>query len=111
MYEAWTTEFSAANMFSLLDNDENTWGDINFFVDDFYILYNVWFGLGMVSFINQTETVFFPIDWTHTCLSLDSVKSKVTVVADGQLLGEEEYKKEEDEGRPDNLSVLLGFDL
>ena len=34
----------------------------------------------------------------------------MTLVVDGQLLGEEEYKREEDEYRPTNMRVILGFD-
>ena len=45
------------------------------------------------------------------CLSPDSVTRKVTPVVDsGQLLGEEEYKREEDEFRPDNISLVHGYD-
>ena len=32
-------------------------------------------------------------------------------MADGQLLGEEEYRREEDEYRPANLSLQLGYDF
>ena len=32
------------------------------------------------------------------------------VVVDGQLLWEEEYKREEHELRPANLSLVLGYD-
>ena len=31
-------------------------------------------------------------------------------MVDGQLLGEEVYKKEDDKYRPANLSLVLGFD-
>ena len=33
------------------------------------------------------------------------------LVVDGQLLGEEEYKKDEDWNRPNNISVRLGSSL
>ena len=32
----------------------------------------------------------------------------MTLVVDGQLLGEEEYKREADEGRPANISLVIG---
>ena len=107
MVQAWTTEFTAAFMFVLLDNDGDKWGLIDLFATSSYTQYEVW--LGSVNFINQTETVFFPLQWSRACLSLDSVAGKVMLVVDGQLLGEEEYKREEDENRPANLSLLLGF--
>ena len=106
--EAWTTEFTAAYTFTLLDNDGYTWGRIKLFAAYSYTEYSVW--LGPVKFINQTETVFFPLQWSRACLSLDSVAGKVTIVVDGQLLGEEEYKKDEDWFRPDSISLVLGFD-
>ena len=56
----------------------------------------------------RTEVLFFPLQWTRACLSLDSNARKVRLVVDGQLLGEEEYKREEDEKRPTNISLLLG---
>ena len=55
-------------------------------------------------------TIFFPLQWTRACLSLDSLASKVRVVVDGQLLVEEEYRREEDKYRPANLSLVLGYD-
>ena len=38
------------------------------------------------------------------------MEGKVKLVVDGQLLGEEEYKREEDSDRPANISLVLGFD-
>merc|ERR1712015_230730 len=60
--------------------------------------------------IETIPTVFFPLQWARACLSLDSSAKKVRVVVDGQLLVEEEYRREEDEYRPANLSLLLGYD-
>ena len=92
MVEAWTTEFSGTEMFELLDNDGDHWAKIRLYAANSYTQSDVW--LGPVQFINQTETVFFPLQWSRACLSLDLVTSQVVLVVDGQLLGEEEYKKE-----------------
>ena len=107
MLEAWTTDFSAADMFLLLGNDRYTWGRIVLFAASSYTEYYVL--LGPVYFTKQTPAMFFPLQWSRACLSLDSVASKGVLVVDGQLLGEEEYKREEDENRPANLSLVLGF--
>ena len=107
MVEAWTTEFTSAKMFTLLDNDWYTYGLITLFAASSYTQYQV--QLGPVSFFKRTDTVFFPLQWTRVCLALDSVASKVMLVVDGQLLGEEEYKREEDENRPANLSPYMSF--
>ena len=53
-----------------------------------YTEYSVHFG--QVFFFDQTGNVFFPLQWTHVCLSPDSVTSKVTPVVDRQVLGEED---------------------
>ena len=45
------------------------------------------------------------------CLSLDSIASKVRLVVDRQVLGEGEYRREDDEYRPANLSLQLGYNL
>ena len=55
------------------------------------------------------QSVFFPLQWSRACLSLDSKAGKVRLVVDGQLLGEEEYRREEDKKRPANISLLLGY--
>ena len=107
MVEAWTTEFIDAKMFSLLDVDGSPWAKIYVFAATSFTQYEVF--LGEQTFGKQTESVFFPLHWTHACLSLDSNVSKVTLVVDGQLLGEGEYKREEDKFRPDNISLVLVY--
>ena len=93
MVEAWTIESTFANMFTLIDNDGDRWGYINLYAASSYTEYDVRLGPFFFSF--QTETVFFPIQWSRACLSLDLVASKVALVVDGQLVGEKEFKKEE----------------
>ena len=105
MVEAWTTEFTAADLFQLLNNDGYRWIFSNFWADLSYTEYDVF--VGQARHLNQTEDLFFPLQWTRACLSLDS--SKIKLVANGQLLVDEEYKKGEDTERPANLNVRLGF--
>ena len=59
-------------------------GEISLRGSSSYTEYDVTFG--PVAFTKRTETVFFPLQWTRVCLSVDS--NKVTLVVDGQLLGE-----------------------
>ena len=99
MVEAWTTEYTAAEMFILLDPSGDKWGYTNLFAANSYTHYEV--SLGPLFFFNTTEAVFFPLQWSRACLSLDS--GKVILVVDGELLVEEEYKREEDKYRPPNL--------
>ena len=111
MVDAWTTEFSEARMFSLLDYNTHTglWditGAISLFASTRYTQYEAW--LRPVPFMKQVEALFFPLQWSTACLSKDSVARKVRVVVDGQLLEEKEYKREDDEYRPANISLRLG---
>ena len=107
MIEAWTTDFTAADMFRLLDDYGYTWGRIYLYAASSFTQYKVW--LGPLETIETIPTVFFPLQWTRACLSLDSIASKVRLVVDGQLLVEEEYRREEDKYRPANLSRVLGY--
>ena len=92
MVEAWTTDFSSARMFTLLTKKGAPWwGYISVHAAPSHTGYKI--KLGPVKILQKIEAIFFPLQWTHVCLSLDSVASKVTLVVDGQLLGEEEYKK------------------
>ena len=106
MVEAWTTGFTATRMFTLLDVDGERWGRIYLFAASSYTEYEV--EVGPKKFRKQTEAVLFPLQWTQACLSLDSRANKVRVVVDGQLLEEEEYRREEDTGRPADLNLMLG---
>ena len=69
MVEAWTTAFSSATMWMLPGNDGNVWGWFTPHAAASNTEYVV--RLGPLSFIKAIETVFFPLQWTHTCLSLD----------------------------------------
>ena len=118
MVEAWTDEAMAkivtiqqciATTCSQLDGE---WGSIALDASFNTTQYQVDLGLDdannpLISMAKQASTLFFPLHWTRVCLSVDS---KVTLVVDGELLGEAEYKREEDVGRPKYLSLLLGVD-
>ena len=107
MVDAWTTEQSAADLFSLRDDEDQNWANINMVAASSSTTYTL--NVGQLFAVKEIETVFFPLQWTHACLSQDSKASMVSFVVDGQLLVEEEYKMEEDEYRPANLSLLVGL--
>ena len=67
--------------------------------------------LGPIRLQPTSSAMFFPLQWARVCLSVDSVDSKVMLVVDGQLVGEEEYNREEDQFRPANISLVLGHDV
>ena len=107
MVDAWTTEQSAADLFSLRDDGGDNWIYIYLVAASDFSTYTLDFG--PLFAVKETQVVFFPLQWTRVCISLDSVASLVTLVVDGQVLVEEEYRREEDEYRPANLSLLVGF--
>ena len=37
-------------------------------------------------FVREMKTVFFPFQWTRSCISLDSAGREVALVVDGQLV-------------------------
>ena len=106
MVDAWNVDQNLAQMFRLLDNKGYRWGMIYLFASSSKTEYVV--HLGPVEFTTETEAAFFPLQWTRACLSLDSMASKVRLVVDGQLLGEGEYRRDEDEFRPEKLRLVLG---
>ena len=109
MIEAWTTEFSSATLFALLGKNGRPWGLIVMYAAPGYTQYRAL--LGGVNFYERFDVIFFPLQWTRACLSVDSVAGKVMAVVDGQVVGEQEYKREEDGNRPANISLALGSDL
>ena len=111
MVEAWATQFSFVDLFRLRDKwGDPVWTKVSLFAGPGYTEYDGWLGTNGPYFINQTETQFFPLQWTRACLSL-GFEGKVTLVVDGQLLAEQEYIREDDTRyRPANMSLVLGFD-
>ena len=107
MVEVWTTDFAAVFLFQLLNDDGYRWIAFKLYAANSYTEYEVM--VGQAIHLNQTEAVFFPLQWTQACLSLDS--SRIKLVANGLLLVDEEYKKDEDMDRPANLNLRLGFSV
>ena len=105
MVEAWTTEFRSAFLFQLLNDDGYRWIHNNVWAASSFTEYDV--RAGEASHLNEKEGVLFPLQWTRACFSLDS--NNLKLVADGQLLVDVEYNKDEDTERPANLTFRLGF--
>ena len=69
MVEAWNTGFSAATIFTLKDDDGDRWGYVSLYAASDYTEYEVY--LGPTYFLVTTPTVYFPLQWTRVCVSLD----------------------------------------
>ena len=111
MVEAWTTEFVSAIMFTILENRKGSWGSLNSVVSPYYTQCKVRLDHGRLA--PTVYGMFFPLQWTHVCLSeagnltlLNLVKDGKLVV-DGKLLQEEEYQRKYKPSDP--LLRNLGF--
>ena len=105
MVEAWTTEFSGASMLLLKNEVGDTWANVFLHPSSDYTEYDIFLG---PAYLIATTAVFFPLQWIRFCVSLDTNSAMVRLVVDGQVLGQEEYKVEEDRDRPSNLAMFLG---
>ena len=63
MVDAWTTPYTSARMFTLLDEDGYSWGRVILYAaaSSGFTEYNV--QLGPVYFMKHTDTLFFPLQW------------------------------------------------
>ena len=91
-------------MFTLLDDNNDLWWYINLQPASTYTQFEA--NIGPAEIMKVTKALLFPHTWTRLCLSVDSMASKMTLVVDGQLLEETEYKLVD--YRPANLTILLG---
>ena len=92
MVKAWTTEFTAANIFYLNDKDGDGWGTVSVYPADTFTEYRFWFG--NVDILTTSDKLLYTLQWTHLCASLDAVTGMVALVVDGQVL----HAKVEEEG-------------
>ena len=102
MVGAWTTRSTSAKVLTLLDDVGMKQGEIELFAASTYTQYKVY--LHSVYLVQQLRVVFFPLQWTRMCLSLDSLANKFSLVVEGKL-GEREYTK-----RGEISSLVLGYD-
>ena len=107
MVEAWTTDFSAAEMFALKTREGVTWAYVHLYCAADYTEYKV--DLGSIKMTSVIPDLLFPLRWTRVCLALDADSGLVRLVADGDLLMEEVYKVEEDTEKPTNLFLVSGY--
>ena len=105
--DTWDQSYTGGDFFTLNDDDGARWGYVNLFPAQTYSEIEVM--LGPAFFVKYMKKIFFPYEWMNLCLSVDLVASKVVLVADGEFLGEEEFDADEDEARPTNLEVQLGY--
>ena len=84
MVKAWTTDFTAADLFELRADDGHFWASIYLYASGTFTEFNVL--LGKVYFITTINSLLFPFTWTRVCLSLDTILGKVGFVVNGQLV-------------------------
>ena len=115
MVEAWFKEtpgrkkernHTVAPLFVLLDGKGKTWLYVTIYAFDTFTEYRFGFGTSPEWSTGQSEILFFPLQWTRVCLSMESSTSLVRLVVDGELLVETTLNVE---GRPDNLNLVVGM--
>ena len=107
--ESWSTEFSNAQMFALLDSTGNYWAFLELYAAEGHTEF--WAKAGDVTLTVKTEVKFFPLKWSMVCLALDFNLYLMQVVVDGKLLGEKQgFTKQEIGTVPEHFSLLIGID-
>ena len=112
--EAWNTIFQSILFFQWKGANGEDWGSIVLVAlgTGEGTLYDIEFGnVKKTDLI--TKKVYFPFAWVRICSSLDTMTGNLVLVVDGQVLLEERHLEqvlEEDENRPTNLSMLVGFE-
>ena len=111
MVQAWTTAYSAANLFNLYNGFGSWWGDVNLFAGRNYTQVEV--NLGKVSVIAQSDHLLFPLTWSSVCVSLDSLTGMVQIIYNGNILKERVYQEamDLDVWRPDDLDIVVGYSV
>ena len=107
MVEAWITDFSAAELFALKTKEGVTWAYVHLYCAADYTEYKV--DLGSIKMTSVIPELLFPLRWTRVCLALDADSGLLSLVVDGHLLSEEQYKVEEDTQKPTNLFLVSGY--
>ena len=108
MVEAWNTDFSASEIFALKTPEGVTWAYVHLYCAGDYTEYKVDVG-PKIKMAPTVPDLLFPLRWTRVCLALDSGAGKVSLVVDGELLGEEEYNAAEDPDKPTDLFLVSGY--
>ena len=108
MVEAWTSEYSSADMKMIMNIDGRALTCLLRSTE-----HNIVENLAGYPLSCKLRMCFPPLGLQRSsaCLFVDSVVGKMTLVVDERLLGEEEFKREEDEYRPANFSLVLGANL
>ena len=106
--EAWTTEFTQAHVWELMDDNGLFWGYMSLYISNDATSYEVWLGESYPYILAEKTTILFPLQWTRICVSLDTDSALMTMVADGEMMGQEGYTVEEYMDRPSNLSISAG---
>ena len=111
MVDAWTTDFAAGRLFHMLGDDGiKRWGFVELNADPMsFTEYKM--RLGYAQFVAESPTLFFPLQWTRMCMSLNSLDNQMRLFVDGQLMIDAKYEKEKDPDRPTHLNLSLGLGI
>ena len=103
MVEYWT-EYTNARLYGLHDENE-VWHFVEIFAAPTYTEFTIKFE-GSSTYGVTSDFLFYPLQWTRICLSMDSNSSEVQFVVEGELVT---HKPSWVKKRPDNLNLTLGM--
>merc|ERR1712240_367937 len=102
--ESWN-QWVAAMLFELQDDNGESWSWLRIYAAES----NTQFSLqldGSTQFVAKSKFLFYPLQWTRVCFSLDSNTSEVRLVVDNEVLMEKAWKVRD---QPKNLKIVLGM--
>ena len=63
--------------------------------------------IGGPSLVVINSTIRFPLQWTRVCVSLDTDSAMIRLVVEGQMLGQEEFKVDEDVNKTATIQIIV----
>ena len=103
MTERWTKDLRGL-LFVLLDDKGEIWLWVVF--SPFKNYTQFWFQFkDLPMFSTKSDQMYFPLQWTRVCLSIDANTSVVRLVVDGDQLMEQVLQLNK---KPENLNLVLG---
>ena len=110
MVEDWTTDVTQTSMFNLVPSGKfNPWGHLYLEVYTGFLAFSVSVDQVYLQKELPGPLVFFPLHWIRACVSINSIADKtlkVSLVVNGQKLGEDEADIEDE--WPTSATLLLG---
>ena len=104
MVEEWAKHPQAV-LYRLHNGSGSDWLGVKMFAKQANTVFDVF--IAGVVFQQAFANLYFPLQWTRTCLSVDSNNSRISLVVDGVQLVEQSLNLS---SKPENLNIELGWE-